>query len=653
MVTSNSIAAAALCVVACLCMAPTTDAALRAERDQEARRSARPSSGPNASPYQRQISLDRSELVRAGYVADPAFAHTSSHRRKRRGGRAAPLSANGHGAPCRARSDALRGSSSRPKRVARAAAASDAEEIAPTLLRPFDYANEKIRGVSLGGWLVTEPFIKPSLYVEPNRADWRIQDEWTFCQYQDREIAASALRDHWDSWITELDIEEIAEAGLNHIRIPVGYWAVDINTAAGEPYIPGSLYYLDSAIKWAKKAGLRVLVDLHGVPGSQNALDNSGRRGSINWNKNATNLVRTRNVLTVLADEFSKPEYHNVVTAIQPVNEPWGHEPDVLAAAEDYYYDGFQLAKLDGTDPSRSLLYVIHDAFKGVTHWKGKRRPPDPVKRCIVDVIHPHAQDFMRNTTYEGKVMIDTHIYSIFDEQEIRFSETQRIEHYCEYGQYLSQVTAGGLRPVVGEWSTAPTDCNQAFPGANYSRPEQQIGWPSRFDGSWPGSRAVGRCREKTGQGEKYAIEYREQLGRLWEVQVSTYEQGSGWIMWTWKTETAADFSYQAGLDHGWIPKDVMQRTWQDLCKVSPPQRLQLGIIEDNGEADELPTDFLEVEEKGPSPIELKEDETTDEPVAVYIPNSHGRLDALYDTASTVLLLFADAIDVVFLYIEF
>ncbi|SCZ96287.1 BZ3500_MvSof-1268-A1-R1_Chr8-2g10094 [Microbotryum saponariae] len=632
MLGSNNIAAAALCVVAGLCIVPTTDAALRLERDPAARRSASPSEAlgsSSASPYQRQLGLDRSELVKAGYVEDAASAYTSLHRRKRSGRRAAVRSARGP-----ARSDALKGSLSRRKRVASRATPteSDAEETSPTLLRPFDYANDKIRGVSLGGWLVTEPFIKASLYLEPNRADWRIQDEWTFCQYQDREVAATALRDHWDSWMTELDIEEIAEAGLNHIRVPVGYWAVDIDTAAGEPYIPGSLYYLDAAIKWAKKAGLRVLIDLY--------VSSVGRRGSIEWNKNATNLVRTRNVLKVLADEFSKPEYHNVVTAIQPINEPWGHEPGVLAAAEDYYYDGFQLAKLDGTDPSRSLLYVIHDAFRGVSHWKA-------------DVIPPHRQDFMRNSTYEGKVMIDTHIYSIFDEQEIRFSEAQRIEHYCEYGQYLSQITAGGLRPVVGEWSTAPTDCNQAFPGANYSRPEQQIGWPSRYDGSWPGTRAMGRCRDISGNGEKFAMDYREQLGRLWEVQVSTYEQGSGWIMWTWKTETTADFSYQAGLDHGWIPKDVTQRTWQDLCKVSPPQRLQLGTIEDSGEADELPTDFLAVGEKVPSSIELKEDDTTDEPVAVYIANTHGRFDALYDTASTVLLLFADAIDVLFLYIGF
>lgn len=37
-----------------------------------------------------------------------------------------------------------------------------------------------------------------------------------------------------DSWITEQDLQEIASCGLNLVRIPIGYWSVDIS--GGEPY---------------------------------------------------------------------------------------------------------------------------------------------------------------------------------------------------------------------------------------------------------------------------------------------------------------------------------------------------------------------------------------------------------------------------------
>jgi glucan 1,3-beta-glucosidase len=49
---------------------------------------------------------------------------------------------------------------------------------------------------------------------------------------------------------------------LNHVRIPIGYWAFDVS--AGEPYIQGQLPYLTRAIGWAQKYGLKVIVDLHG-----------------------------------------------------------------------------------------------------------------------------------------------------------------------------------------------------------------------------------------------------------------------------------------------------------------------------------------------------------------------------------------------------
>jgi len=52
------------------------------------------------------------------------------------------------------------------------------------------------------------------------------------------------------------------------VRIPIGYWAYEV--ASGEPYIQGQHEYLLKAVGWAGKHGLMVIIDLHGVPGSQN-----------------------------------------------------------------------------------------------------------------------------------------------------------------------------------------------------------------------------------------------------------------------------------------------------------------------------------------------------------------------------------------------
>lgn len=54
----------------------------------------------------------------------------------------------------------------------------------------------------------------------------------------------------------------MAAAGLNHVRIPIGYWAVA--PQQGDPYVQGQLAVLDQAIGWAGSVGIKVLIDLHG-----------------------------------------------------------------------------------------------------------------------------------------------------------------------------------------------------------------------------------------------------------------------------------------------------------------------------------------------------------------------------------------------------
>lgn len=43
---------------------------------------------------------------------------------------------------------------------------------------------------------------------------------------------------------------------------PPGYWAVA--PIPGAPYVQGQLPILDAAIGWARAAGLKVMIDLHG-----------------------------------------------------------------------------------------------------------------------------------------------------------------------------------------------------------------------------------------------------------------------------------------------------------------------------------------------------------------------------------------------------
>lgn len=134
----------------------------------------------------------------------------------------------------------------------------------------WPYGERKIRGVNAGSWLVLERWMNPSEQGVFANIPESIQDEYMLCEYLGYDAAAQRLRAHWDTWITEADFAFWASTGLNHVRLPIGYWALDIRPT--EPWVNGSWEYVVKAAEWSKKHGLQLAIDLHGAPGSQVSL---------------------------------------------------------------------------------------------------------------------------------------------------------------------------------------------------------------------------------------------------------------------------------------------------------------------------------------------------------------------------------------------
>lgn len=65
--------------------------------------------------------------------------------------------------------------------------------------RPF---NNQIRGVNLGGWMVLEPWITPSLFYQflGKGEGTTALDTYTFCEVLGAEEANKQLRRHWETW---------------------------------------------------------------------------------------------------------------------------------------------------------------------------------------------------------------------------------------------------------------------------------------------------------------------------------------------------------------------------------------------------------------------------------------------------------------------
>ncbi|KAJ7475829.1 glycoside hydrolase family 5 protein [Mycena latifolia] len=414
---------------------------------------------------------------------------------------------------------------------------------------PFKYGTTPIRGVNLGGWFVLEPWITPSIFE--NTGNNAIVDEYTFGSLQDPDTALSVLQNHWETWITEDDFIAIAAAGLNHVRIPYGYWSVPLTSAdtngstSTAPYTTGAWPYLLKALNWAKQHNVHVILDLHGAPGSQNGFDNSGQRTSTPvWANNPANVSRTVDTLAFVAENVG-----GLVDIIELLNEPAAFSSSEFASTlRQFWQDGYGAVRSSG---GASNQVMIGDGFLGVDSWTNF-------------LTYPSAQGVMMD--YVGRCLPLCHLaylqfqheYQIFSPSELSRSFDDHISFACSSMTDLTNFAKGNIWTVVGEWSTAVTDCTLWLNGR---------GVGSRWDGTYFGpTTPLGSCAGWTGSYANFSSDYKTFLRKYWEVQVTMGENVQGWLFWTWKAENSDEWSYQKGLEGGWIPQDPTNRLYPDIC---------------------------------------------------------------------------------------
>jgi len=399
------------------------------------------------------------------------------------------------------------------------ALAAPAVSTSQRLEKRFQYGQDKVRGVNLGGWLVLEPWITPSLWegFDPNSESSPV-DEFHLMQAWGND-AQSKMEAHWSSWYTQNDFNNIAKAGLNLVRIPIGYWAFHKND--GDSYVQGQAAYLDQAIGWARSAGLKVWVDLHGAPGSQNGFDNSGTRGNVGWQQGDT-IAQTLAVLKTISQKYGSQSYQDVVVGIELLNEPLGPALD-MGKLTQFYKDGFGQQR----DVSDNVI-VIEDAFQNPSYWNGLLNG-------------------------NNNVLVDHHHYQVFSEDQVKASPQQQVQIAC--GNGASEISGADKWVVVGEWSSAMTDCATWLNG---------FGRGARYDGSYQSS-YVGSCSPKN-DFSQWDDSMKTNTRKFIEAQLDAFETQQGWIYWTWKTEGAAEWDMQLQINNGIFPQPLTSRQYPGQC---------------------------------------------------------------------------------------
>ncbi|KAI9299177.1 glycoside hydrolase [Neoconidiobolus thromboides FSU 785] len=409
----------------------------------------------------------------------------------------------------------------------------------PALNQVFEYGKMKIRGVNLGGWLVPEPFIVPSIYED--KIDEGVLDEWTLCETIGKKECTKRLIKHYETFLTEEDIKIIRDAGLNHVRIPIGYWMID--NQDNENFIYGSWKYLLRGLQWCRKYGIRVMIDFHAAPGSQNGWNHSGRFGDIRFlNKNFTesegNVKRFSNILLQVVDYFSTPEWNNLVTQIGVLNEPAVYKTHDQIGILNFYKQIYESVRKNRNNDNNLPLLVYHEGFLGLDKWHNKM-PKENFKNIV----------------------LDSHNYIIFAKELISKSLNDINDFPCT--AWAKDFTTSSEKfgwTMCGEFSVASNDCGKWLNGIKLG---------SRYDGTYDGDSAI--CEQCSCEGKddvsKFTNEYKQFLKQFAEKQMDAFENGIGWYFWNFKTENHINphWDYFLGLKEGWMPKDASKRTYS--CK--------------------------------------------------------------------------------------
>ncbi|CCE65233.1 hypothetical protein TPHA_0K00990 [Tetrapisispora phaffii CBS 4417] len=399
--------------------------------------------------------------------------------------------------------------------------------------RPDNGLNgQPIRGVNIGGWLVLEPYITPSIFEKFRSNGYNDDgiptDEYQLCRILGVEKAKDMLQQHWNTFYTENDFKNIADKGFNLVRIPVGYWA--FARLPDDPYVTGlQEQYLDKAIGWAKKHNLKVWVDLHGAAGSQNGFDNSGLRDALRFLDNE-NLEVTKTALNYIMEKYSQDCYADTVIGIELLNEPLGPVIDMNKLKNEFLLPSYQFMR---EKLKRNQIIVIHDSFQGYHYW----------------------DDFMTMKQNYWGIVIDHHHYQVFSPGEISRSMDEKIRAICGWGH--SSLTEKHWT-IMGEFSAALTDCTKWLNG---------VGRGARYDGTFPSNSAsFGTCNNNE-DVHNWSQERKDNTRKYIEAQLDSFEMKNGWIFWCYKTENSIEWDAEKLIQYGLFPQPLTDRKYQNQCR--------------------------------------------------------------------------------------
>ena len=172
-----------------------------------------------------------------------------------------------------------------------------------------------LRGFGLGGWLVPEGYMLHNQawiagFESPTEIENHVIDL----------IGVDAAENFWnlyrENYVAQADIDQIAEWGFNHIRVPFHYKQFYDSTGAETPM---GYAIIDELISWCEPYNMYIILDMHCAPGGQNGGPISDSDGTARLWLEESNKELTIQIWKEIATYYSD---NTLIGGYDLINEP-------------------------------------------------------------------------------------------------------------------------------------------------------------------------------------------------------------------------------------------------------------------------------------------------------------------------------------------
>ncbi|MDQ0064311.1 cellulase family glycosylhydrolase [Chryseobacterium lathyri] len=338
--------------------------------------------------------------------------------------------------------------------------------------------NIQLRGLGLGGWMLQEGYmLKTADFAGPQH---KIKEKITEL------IGEDGMKDFYKAYlkngITRQDIDFLAKAGFNSVRLPMHYdlytFPIEKEPVKGQnTWLEEGFKMTDNLLKWCAANKIYLILDLHAAPGGQgndvNISDNDKTKPSL-W-ESIENQKKTIALWKKLAERYKDEPW---IGGYDLINEPninftgknpngtdemsnaplWKLQKDITAAIRETDKKHIIFIEGNGWGNNYNGLIPIWDSNMVFSFHKYWNYNNDETIRSILDLRTKHNMPIWLGETGENSNVWFTELIQLLDRHNIGYAfwPMKKIDNIAgitnvkitpEYEKLLNYWKNGGEKP--------------------------------------------------------------------------------------------------------------------------------------------------------------------------------------------------------------